>query len=112
MFDGALKERFGKVVHAHLEYHLRLMINSETEAYFNQSFDDAMITLRRVNNCRDLDLEAKLIGFKNEKESCAKFCLNQIPGSIGRRGSVASEQNNSILLVYLNDGNKKTMHSS
>lgn len=41
------------------------------------------------------------------KKSHAKFCLNQIPGSTGQRGSVASEQNNSSLILCLNDGNKK-----
>ena len=102
-----MEERFGKGAHAHLEHHLRLMVNVETETFFNQSFDDAMTTLRRVNNSRDLELEEKLIEFKNEKESCDFFCLNKIPGSMGRRGSVASEKNNSSLLVYLNDGNKK-----
>ena len=41
-----------------------------------------MTTLRIiVNNGRCSDLKAKLIDFKNEKESCAKFCLNQIPGA-------------------------------
>ena len=66
-----------------------------------------MTTLRKINNTRDLDLKAKLINFKNEKVSHTKFFLNQIPGSMGRRGSAASEQNNSSLIVHLNDGNKK-----
>ena len=83
------------------------MVNVEKEAFFNQSFVDAMTTLRKINNTRDLDLKAKLINFKNEKVSHTKFFLNQIPGSMGRRGSAASEQNNSSLIVCLNDGNNK-----
>ena len=67
-FDEALEEVFGKGVHTHLEHHLRLMVNAETESFFNQSFDDAMINLRTINNIRDLDLEAKLIKFKNKKK--------------------------------------------
>ena len=66
-----------------------------------------MKTLRRVNNSRYLDLEEKLLEFKNEKESHAKFYLNKIPGLMGRRGSGASDQNNFSLLVCFNDGNKK-----
>ena len=54
-FDSILGESFGKGVCAHLEHYLRLMVNAETETFFNKSFDDAMTTLRRVNNSRDLD---------------------------------------------------------
>ena len=107
LFDGSLEESFGKGAHVHLEHHLRLMVNAETESFFNQSFDKAMTTLRTINNTRDLDIEAKLINFKIEKNSQAKFGLNQIPSSIGRRGSASSEQNNSSSIAHLNHGNKK-----
>ena len=91
---------------------MSLMDNAETETFFNESFDDLMTTLRRVNDSRDLDLEEKLIEFKNEKESHAKIFLNKIPGSIGRRGSVALKKITPVFLFIFMMAIRKIMNSS
>ena len=35
LFDGALEEVLAKGMCTHLEHHLRLMVNAETESFFN-----------------------------------------------------------------------------
>lgn len=44
--------------------------------------------------------------FASQRESYARYCLNNIPGNRGIQGSSASESNHSSVLSHLNKGNR------
>ena len=46
--------------------------------------------------------------FTNNKMQYAEYCISQVPGNRGRKGSAISESNHSSVLIYLNDGVKGT----
>jgi hypothetical protein len=46
--------------------------------------------------------------FASSRIHYAKFCIAEIPGNRGRKGSAISESNHSSVLSYLNDGVKGT----
>ena len=46
--------------------------------------------------------------FASNKIHYAEYCIAQLPGNRGRKGSATSESNHSSVLSYLNDGVKGT----
>ena len=54
------------------------------------------------------DAEEVLETFAASRHEYAQYCIDSMPGSRGRHGSVNSESNHSSVLCYMNDGHKKT----
>ena len=103
--NPGLAKIFGKAGYELLKGHLVSMIQANSEEDFD-SVVDAARQLLHVQTPRNGQIESDLKKFANKRSYYAQCCLDMIPGNRGIRGSSVSEQNNSSLNTYLNDGNK------
>ena len=103
--NPGLAKIFGKGGYELLKGHLIKMIQSTSEDDFCSVLDSAR-QLLQAQNTRNGQLESDLESFAEKRESYAQYCINQIPGNRGLKGSSVSEQNNSSAVTFLNDGNK------
>ena len=106
LFDSGLKHRFGKATYSILKDDLLAMANAFSEEAFELSFSKAMSVLQTKQGGRDLSLENELKTFADERDTYAVYMLKTFKATMGRLGSVSAEQNNSSVVIYLNDGNK------
>ena len=83
------------------------MANANDENIFNSTFNNAMTLLQSRCEGRSLQIEECLKQFAEEKDTYSVYRLKTFKGTMGRLGSVSSEQNNSSVVIYLNDGNRK-----
>ena len=83
------------------------MIQSQTAAEFDEIYNLGCTLLanqRKKNGQLMSDFES----FASNKTHYAEYCIAQLPGNRGRKGSATSESNHSSVLSYLNDGVKGT----
>lgn len=107
LFDSILKDMFGDYFDG-LEQHLLKMAEASTERDFETSLEQALVKVKYMNDgVEDRVVISKLQKFADQRDCYANYKLMTYRATMGRKGSAASEQNHSSVLVYLNDGNKK-----
>lgn len=105
LIESGLRNKFGAAAHDLLNAHLLRMINAVSE----REFDDTLLaahSLLQSMPSQNGEWKQKLDEFASQRESYARYCLNNIPGNRGIQGSSASESNHSSVLSHLNRGNR------
>ena len=98
---------FGPAGYELLKSHLVLMIQAKSEGDFDEIYaagKNLMENQSQVNG-QLLCIFEKIARSRN---NYADFCIAEIPGNRGRKGSSISESNHASVLSYLNNGAKGT----
>ena len=92
---------FGPTGYDLLKDHLVRMIQSNSAEEF-----DSIYNLGRMLFENQMQKNGQLMSdfetFANNKSDYAEYCIAQLPGNRGRKGSAISESNHSSVLSYLN----------
>jgi hypothetical protein len=72
--------------------------NASSPSDFDAAFDKVKVLLS--NDPKKLDF---VQDYSDQPHRFAAYCIDAVPGPLGRRGSVASEQNHSIVSAHLGD---------
>jgi len=107
LYDSGLKKIFGPAGYELLKSHLVRMIQAKSEGDFDEIYVAGKNLLENQSkvNGQLLSIFEK---FASSRANYAEFCIAEIPGNRGRKGSPISESNHSSVLSYLNDGVKGT----
>ena len=103
--NPGLAKIFGKAGYELLKGHLVQMIQANSQEDF-ESFLLAAREKLHAQTPRNGQMESDLEKFAKKRHSYAQYCLDKITGNRELHGSSVSEQNNSSVTSYLNDGNK------
>ena len=88
-----------------IEIQLRNMANAISEKVCKKEFEDAIKILR--SRCKTSELSIhKLTDLYKERLCFARYSIQRIPSSRGRRGSTCAESNHSSIVIHLNDGKR------
>ena len=98
---------FGPSGYELLKSHLVRMVQAKSEV----EYDDIYVAGKNLLHNQP-EINGQLISvfetFACSRIHYAEFCITEIPGNRGRKGSPISESNHSSVLSYLNDGVKGT----
>ena len=83
------------------------MIQSRTAEEFDEIYNLGRMLLENQLQ-KNGQLMSDFETFASNKIHYAEYCIAQLPGNRGRKGSATSESNHSSVLSYLNDGVKGT----
>ena len=112
LFDSVLPKRFGHDGFNILKDSLRNMAHANDDLQFDLAYGDALAILSAKR--RNQRWENELSKFYSERDVYAKYKIQQIRGTRGRRGSSrseinrssCSEINHSSVLINLNEGQR------
>jgi hypothetical protein len=93
-------EKFGPHVFAKLENGLRGMLGAESPAAFEEAFQH----VRRHLLSDPVNLDYIKTGFYHHPEKFATFKINEVEGSMERKGDTPAEQNHSSIVSHLGNG--------
>ena len=102
-----LAKIFCKAGYKLLKGHLVKMIQANSEEEFDSVVDTARKFLH-AQTPKNGQIKSDPEIFSNKQSSYAQYCLDMIAGNSGLLKSSVSEQNNSSLNTYLNDGNNSS----
>ena len=107
LYDSGLKKTFGSAGYELLKSHLVRMVQSPSAGDFDEIYVAGKNLLHNQPEVNG-DLICIFDKFASSRIHYAEFCIAEIPGNRGRKGSAISESNHSSVLSYLNDGVKGT----
>jgi hypothetical protein len=93
-------EKFGPVLYAKLEHGLRGMLSAESP----EVFDDAFQKVRQFLLSDPSNLDYIKTGFYDHPQKFATFKINEVEGSMERKGDTPAEQNHSSIVSHLGKG--------
>ena len=106
LFEVVFEKKFGKAVYGILEKYLLEMANAYSQQQYQKAYSSAKSILLNKQN-PDISDQNRLEEIHAERRTFADYELAQIPGSFGRKGSSASEQNHSSVISSILDADTK-----
>jgi hypothetical protein len=93
-------EKFGPVLYAKLEHGLHGMLNAESP----EAFDDAFQQVQQFLLSDPSNLDYIKTGFYDHPQKFDTFKINEVEGSMERKGDTPAEQNHSSIVSHLGKG--------